>query len=376
MTTKTTGDRPTSPRPRGKKLPLPSAPAKDTPGIKNPYVRFRPLEKPRVALHETTLWDFPSQHYGKATQGDPNYRGATPSHIVWNLVSRFTKKNDLVVDPFVGSGTTLDVCKDLDRRARGFDLQTTRDDVTIADARRALVDQVEADTAHLVFMDPPYADNLDYSDDERCIGKRAFEDGTWSQAMADVVDGAWRALKVGGHLACFVSDIMHVQRATGKEGGRSQERLEHRFGALGVDFSRIALERGFTFVDHIAVVRRGKGLDDHRLKTRAEKDEFLLRGFSHLVIFKKASASAKTAAWKRSPTAAAATVQWTPKAPKQQRPALRRPRDDDRGAKGAGKGASKRPARGEDKAPARSTEGKRTPRAGDGPPRSPPARRR
>ena len=50
-----------------------SAPAKDTPGIKNPYVRFRPLEKPRVALHDTTLWDFPSQHYGKTTQGDPNY---------------------------------------------------------------------------------------------------------------------------------------------------------------------------------------------------------------------------------------------------------------------------------------------------------------
>ncbi|HEY1098626.1 MAG TPA: DNA methyltransferase, partial [Myxococcota bacterium] len=289
MTTNSSGDRPSTARPRGKKKPLPSAPAKDSPGIKNPYVRFRPLEKPRIAMHDTTLWDFPSQHYGKTTQGDPNYRGATPSHVIWNVVARYTKKNDLVVDPFVGSGTSLDVARDLDRRGRGFDLQTTRDDVMIADARKALVDHIEPETAHLVFMDPPYANNLTYSDDPRCIGKRAFEDGSWSQAMSDVVDGAWRALKSGGHLACFVSDIMHVQRATEKEGGRSQERLEHRFGALGVDFARIALERGFTFVDHVAVVRRGKAMDDHRLKTRAATDEFMLRGWSHLLIFKKAA---------------------------------------------------------------------------------------
>ena len=333
---KTPGASTTAPaRPRGKK-PLASAPAKDTPGIKNPYVRFRPLEKPRVAMHETTLWDFPSQHYGKTTQGDPNYRGATPSHIIWNLVTRYTKKNDLVVDPFVGSGTTLDVVKDLDRRGRGFDLATTREDVTIADARRALHDHIEPGTAHLVFMDPPYADNLTYSDDLRCIGKRAFEDGSWSAAMTDVVDGAWRALKTDGHLACFVSDIMHVQRATSKEGGREQKSLEQRFGALGVDFARIALERGFTFVDHIAVVRRGKALEDPRLKMRAAADEFLLRGFSHLVIFKKSALPSKAAAWKRNPQTAAATVAWTPKKAKVSAPAFKRPRDDDSGGRAKG----------------------------------------
>lgn len=350
MTMKTTGDSPARPARSRPKKPLPSAPARDTPGIKNPYVRFRPLEKPRIALHDTTLWDFPSQHYGKTTQGDPNYRGATPSHVIWNVVARYTKKNDLVVDPFVGSGTTLDVCKDLERRARGFDLQTTRDDVTISDARRSLVEHIDPDTAHLVFMDPPYADNLTYSDDLRCIGKRAFEDGSWSQAMSEVIDGAWRALKVGGHLACFVSDIMHVQRASTKEGGRTQERLEQRFGALGVDFARLALERGFTFVDHVAVVRRGKALDDPRLKMRAAADEFMLRGWSHLLLFKKPAAPAKGAAWKKSPVAAAAATPWTPKAVPASRPALRKTRtsrkttDDtsDRPSPGRGGGGGRR----------------------------------
>jgi hypothetical protein len=297
--------------PRGKR-PLPSAPAKDSPGIKNPYVRFRPLEKPRVQLHDTTLWDYPSQHYGKSIQGDPNYRGATPSHIVWNVISRFTKKGDLVVDPFVGSGTTLDVCRDLDRRGKGFDLATTRNDVVIADARTAMFTEVDADTAHLVFMDPPYADNLAYSDDVRCIGKRPFEDGTWSEAMGKVLDGAMRALKVGGHLACFVSDIMHVQQVKESIAGRSHNRVERRFGALGVEMARLALERGFTFVDHVAVVRHGKAMDDPRLKARAEEQSFMLRGFSHLLIFEKPAALVKNK-WNRAPAAAAAAAPWTPR---------------------------------------------------------------
>lgn len=301
----------THPTKKKPKRAIPGAVAKDTPGIKNPYVRFRPLEKPRVALHETTLWDYPSQHYGKATQGDPNYRGATPSHIVWNVLTRFTKKGDLVIDPFVGSGTSIEVCKDLDRRCKGFDLQTTRTDVTIADARTALMEHVDRETAHLVFMDPPYADNLAYSEDPRCIGKRAFEDGSWSEAMGQVVDGAIQALKPGGHLACFVSDILHVQQVKESVAGRSQDRVERRFGALGVDFARIALEHGLVFVDHIAVVRRGKAMDDPRLRMRAEHQSFLLRGFSHLMIFQKPLKSAAKAKWARSPAAAAGAAPWT-----------------------------------------------------------------
>jgi len=345
--------------PRGKR-PLPSAPAKDTPGIKNPYVRFRPLEKPKVQLHDTTLWDYPSQHYGKTTQGDPNYRGATPSHIVWNVVARFTKKGDLVVDPFVGSGTTLDVCRDLERRAKGFDLATTRQDVQIADARTALFTEVDPDTVHLVFMDPPYADNLTYSEDARCIGKRPFEDGTWSEAISKVLDGAMRALKVGGHIAIFVSDIMHVQHVKESVAGRSHNRIERRFGGLGVESARLALERGFTFVDHIAVVRRGKAMDDPRLKARAEEQSFMLRGFSHLLIFEKPAVLAKSN-WKRSPAAAAAAAPWTDRSvPKPAHP----PRSGSRSAK-AKERAEGRAERGgdgaerEERAPARDPGTKR-----------------
>ncbi len=107
---------------------------------------------------------------------------------------------------------------------------------------------------------------------------------------------------------------MHVQQVKEVVAGRTYERIERRFGALGVDFARIALEAGFHFVDHVAVVRRGKALDDPRLKSRAEQQAFMLRGFSHLLIFQKPlKAAATKTKWGRSPTAAAAAAPWTPR---------------------------------------------------------------
>ena len=77
-----------SPPPR--RGPRPPAPRAST-------ERFRRPEKPPLRVQTTTLWEYPSQHYGKGTQGDPGYVGATPSYVVWNLVQRYTRPGDLVV---------------------------------------------------------------------------------------------------------------------------------------------------------------------------------------------------------------------------------------------------------------------------------------
>ena len=47
------------------------------------------FQKPPVTAQVTTLWDYPSQHYGDEEQGEKNYRGATPSYVIWNVLHRF-----------------------------------------------------------------------------------------------------------------------------------------------------------------------------------------------------------------------------------------------------------------------------------------------
>lgn len=249
----------------------PAAKPKDGPGIKNPYVRFRPLVKPPLVKATTTLWDYPSQTY---TKEEKRYRGATPSWVIWQVLEAWTKPGMLVVDPFAGSGTTLDVCKDLGRKGRGFDIAPKevhgRDDVERADARKL---PLQDRTVDLVFFDPPYANNLTYSGEKACIGKLAPNE--WGQAMIQVVQQAKRVLKAGGHLAMFVSDILHA---------RDNER---HFHPLGLQLATIAEDAGLEMVEHVAVVRHGKALEDGPGKLQAQREGFLLRGFSHLVVFKK-----------------------------------------------------------------------------------------
>ena len=108
--------------------------------------------KPQLRVQPTTLWEYPSQHYGPGQQGDQKYVGATPSYVIWNMIERYTKPGDLVVDPFCGSGTTLDVAKDTGRKGRGFDLSPYRADIERADARKL---PLETGSVDLVFMDPP-----------------------------------------------------------------------------------------------------------------------------------------------------------------------------------------------------------------------------
>ena len=163
-----------------------------------------------------------------------------------------------------------------------------------ADARE-LSKHVDKETAHLVFFDPPYADNLNYSDDPACMGKLPFAGGAWTQAMAKVLDELFTITRPGGHIAGYVSDILHVEHKKQKQGGRELKSIEKEFQSLGLELANLATARGFVFVDHVCVVRRGKALDDPRLRARAVEEHFMLRGFSHLLLFQRPASRSATA---------------------------------------------------------------------------------
>jgi DNA modification methylase len=234
------------------------------------HQKKQPFKKPPLRLQPTTLWDYPSQHYGDEVQGDPNYRGATPSYIIWNLLQRYTKQNDLVVDCFCGSGTTLDVARDLKRRALGYDVHPTRKDIFRVDARKLppeLTSKVD-----FVFIDPPYSTHIDYGDDPRDIGKLDAKDGKYYDAMEQVIREIHRILKPGKLWALYISDsYVHGQG----------------FHPLGFELFARARRIGFTPVDIISVIRHSKTLEMGNYRKAAEEGNFFLRGFNYLFLFRR-----------------------------------------------------------------------------------------
>lgn len=235
-----------------------------------------PIGRPEV----TTLWDFPSQDYGGRQQGNKGYAGATPSYLIWNLLQRYTTPKDLVVDPFCGSGTTLDVARDLNRRALGYDVHPQRKDIFNRDARN-LPDDLTG-KVDLVFLDPPYADHLDYGDDPRDIGKLPATGGYYD-AMAEVAAQIARVLRTGGHCGLYISDSYKHN----KSGGT--------FHPLGFEvFDRFRTH--LTPVDIISVVRHNRTLDMGNYRRAAEEGNYFLRGFNYLFLFRKDDARPAEAA--------------------------------------------------------------------------------
>lgn len=226
------------------------------------------LKKPKLKVQTTTLWEYPSQHYGEAMQGDKDYKGASPSWVIWNLLERYTRENDLILDPMCGSGTTLDVCKDMNRRGVGFDIHPFRQDIQKADARSIPLKDSSVD---FIFIDPPYSTHIEYSDSPQCIGKLDSNTMAYYQAMEKVFRELVRVLKNKRYLGLYVSDSF-------KKG--------KPFSPIGFELFDL-LRKKFKPIDIISVVRQNRTLKRNHWHTSAVEGNYYLRGFNYLLIFKK-----------------------------------------------------------------------------------------
>ena len=218
-------------------------------------------------LEPYTAWDFPEQAAGETPFGDASFNGVTPAACAINLVRRYTRPGDLVVDPMSGSGTISDVARALGRRAVGWDLLPRRQDLLRADAREwPLVSGV----ASLAVIDSPYSDNVVYSDDPRCLGRIPCRDPRFYIEMGRVMDEARRVLRPRGVLAWIISD-------------------EYRGGLytpVGFRLQGLLAER-FELVDTVVLLRHHDRSASPMWEHRARRYNFFLRGFKFLLIGRK-----------------------------------------------------------------------------------------
>jgi DNA modification methylase len=172
-----------------------------------------------------------------------------------------------------GSGTTLDVCRDTGRKGIGFDLAPFREDIQPADARAI---PLADGSVSFVFVDPPYSTHLEYSSDDKCIGRLDAADGAYYDAMDTVFAQMARILKPGGHAAVYVSDSF-------KKG--------KPFQPIGFElFAR--MRRHLEPVDIVAVTRHNKSLKLGNWHRAAAEGNFFLRGFNYLFVFRKPDGAA------------------------------------------------------------------------------------
>ncbi|MHA1146540.1 MAG: DNA-methyltransferase, partial [Candidatus Helarchaeota archaeon] len=88
----------------------------------NTYLKDKRLnpETVKKGKNPTNVWEIPRLNANSREKlGHPTQK---PKSIVERIIKATTDEGDLVLDPFVGSGTTLEACKDLKRDCIGFEI--------------------------------------------------------------------------------------------------------------------------------------------------------------------------------------------------------------------------------------------------------------
>lgn len=231
------------------------------------------IEEEIPLIEATTFWDFPKQSYGLTPKGDNKYAGVTPALIIYNMIWRYTNPGDLVVDPMCGSGTTIDVCKEEKRRAIGYDIHSTRDDIIQNDARHIPLDDSSVD---MVFIDSPYGDNIKYNDEQNNIGNISAESEEFYDELEKVMKECHRILRDDKTLGWLIGD----------------QWVRNLFTPVGFEiYTRLC--KYFKPLDIICVNRRGQSSNTVMWLNRARRLNFYLRGFKYLIIVRKTSKQEK-----------------------------------------------------------------------------------
>lgn len=188
------------------------------------------------------VWEF--YYEGRDIRDKKMHPATFPISLAKKVIELFSHEGELILDPFVGSGTTLIAAKDLNRNSVGFDLQKkyirlckerldnertlfdSSTQIAIQDDARNIKEYFYEETVKLIWTSPPYANLLNrkrknksrrvrnneqlgkveqYSQDDRDLGTMALDE--YTIAMGDVFEGLLPLLKKKGHCVINVPDM-------------------------------------------------------------------------------------------------------------------------------------------------------------------------
>ena len=239
-------------------------------------------EPPKFTLETTSIWSFPER--GNWATHDAKYRGNWSPYIPRNLILRYSKEGDLILDQFAGGGTTLVEARLLKRDAIGVDINPAALErchektsfeypnagkvcIKQGDARR--LDFIPDRSIDFICAHPPYADIIHYSDDlENDLSRLSVSD--FLSEMTMVASESYRVLKKGSFCAILMGD-------TRKNG---------HVIPMSFDVMKVFEKSGFK-IKEIIIKEQHNCKTTGYWKVNSEKYNFLLLAHEYLFVFSK-----------------------------------------------------------------------------------------
>jgi DNA modification methylase len=237
---------------------------------------------------EWTVWSFPNRGDWATHLG--NYRGNWSPYIPRNLIDKFTKPGDLVLDPMVGSGTTLVECKLMQRNCIGVDINVnalmlsfnrlnfrynplnesyTEPKIELYEGDARNLNLLEDQSVDLIATHPPYAGIISYSESAINGDLSSLRIEDYVVEMRKVAKEFFRVLKPGKYCAILIGDT----------------RKHQHYIPINVAILSLFLDAGFVLKEDIIKIQ-------HNTKTTREKwrganYNFYKIAHEHLYIFRK-----------------------------------------------------------------------------------------
>jgi len=232
----------------------------------------------------TTVWSFARR--GNWATHNSKYRGNWSPDVVRNLILRYSKEGDYLLDPMIGGGTTAIECKLLNRHLLALDINpnaieltckalefessyTPKIKIMLNDARE--LSMLKDESIDFVLNHPPYADIIKYSEKQIAGDLSNIHDlDKFCDEMEKVAKELYRVLKHGKFCAILIGDT----------------RRKKMYQPLAFMVMQRFLHVGFTLKEDIIKHQHNCKATGFWVK-KSKEANFLLIMHEHLFVFQK-----------------------------------------------------------------------------------------
>ena len=229
-------------------------------------------------IEKTTVWSFPDRGNWLTHKGD--YPGNWSPHVPKNIILRYSTEGDIVLDQFVGRGTTLIEAKRLNRRCIGSDINENALNICrqrIDESNNIFIKKQDArylnllknNSIDLICTHPPYADVIEYSKNIQGDLSLLELDEFYNQ-MELVAKSCYRVLKPNKYCTILMGD----------------RRKKGLIEPIGFNTMNIFIQLGFKLKE-IVIKEQHNCKNTDKWKEISLKRNFLLIAHEYLFVFIK-----------------------------------------------------------------------------------------